>query len=68
MITILNVEGMSCEHCVNSVKEAAMSVDGVTGAKVSLEKKTAEITHGDDVPMERVIQAIEEEGYSAAPQ
>ena len=68
MLTILNVDGMSCEHCVKAVKDAAESVDGVMGATVSLEKKTAEIEHGEDVSIELIIQAIEEEGYEVAQQ
>ena len=45
------IEGMSCEHCVNHVKEALNELEGVTSVYVSLEDKMAmlesSITIGD---------------------
>ncbi len=60
----LNVEGMSCSHCVNAVKNAVAVLDGVSEVEVDLEGKTATVTyHGDEVSPERIKEAIEEEGY-----
>ena len=37
----MHIEGMSCNHCKMRVEQALRAVDGVAGAEVSLEKKTA---------------------------
>lgn len=60
----LNIEGMTCDHCVNSVTNAVKEVPGVKDAKVSLEGKSAEI-QGDGIDVQKVLAAIEEEGYTA---
>lgn len=55
------VEGMSCGHCVNHVKEALEDL-GATNVEVSLEKKmaTAEVGNVSD---ESIKAAIEDAGY-----
>lgn len=62
--TVLNVEGMSCSHCVNAVTKAVTALDGVSGVNVSLEGKTVTVDYdGDQVSLESIKEAIEEEGY-----
>lgn len=39
--TIIEVEGMSCGHCSNAVKNLIEEVDGVKTTEVSLENKEA---------------------------
>lgn len=41
----LQVEGMTCPHCVQHVQEALKAVKGVKSAKVSLEAKSAQVTY-----------------------
>jgi copper ion binding protein len=65
MKTILNIEGMSCEHCVKHVTEALKGVAGVKSAKVSLKKKNAEVKHDDGVSLDALKAAVSEAGYSA---
>ena len=65
--TLLRVDGMSCDHCVRSITSALEKLSGVTGVDVSLEKKQARIEHADGrPPLETMIAAVEEEGYSVA--
>jgi copper chaperone len=59
------VTGMTCDHCVHSVTNAAKETPGVTDAEVSLDEKRA-VVHGDNIDSEAVIAAIREEGYEAA--
>lgn len=59
------VTGMTCDHCVHSVTNAAKETPGVTDAQVSLEEKRAVVT-GENIDPEAVIAAIAEEGYEAA--
>lgn len=61
MKKVMEIEGMSCMHCVKHVKEALMKA-GVT-AEVSLEKKTAEFTSEGEVSDETLRKAVEDAGY-----
>ena len=61
--TILNVTGMTCQHCVSAVTKALKSVPGVKFAEVSLEKKQA-VVNGTPDP-HALIQAVKSEGYDA---
>ena len=63
--TTLTVEGMMCMHCVSHVKEALEKVEGVAGAEVDLDKKTAVVTLSGDVPTDALIAAVEAAGYKA---
>lgn len=60
----LDITGMTCDHCVNSVTTAVKDVTGVSDAKVSLETKSA-VVEGDGFDVQQILDAIEEEGYSA---
>jgi copper chaperone len=39
----LNIEGMTCSGCVNSVKNVLQKIPGVSSAEVSLEQKRATV-------------------------
>lgn len=59
------VTGMTCDHCVRSVTNAANDVPGVADTTVSLEEKRA-IVKGENIDPKAVIEAIAEEGYEAS--
>jgi copper chaperone len=61
----LSVTGMTCDHCVNAVTGAVKDVPGVAEAKVSLEEQSA-VVQGDDIDVDKIIEAIKEEGYEAS--
>ena len=65
MKTVLQIKGMSCEHCVQHVREALEAVAGVKSAGVSLKKKSAAVEHGDNVDIAVLRKAVEEAGYEA---
>lgn len=54
------IEGMSCGHCVNHVKEALSELEGVLDVVVSLEDKKAEIEMENEISNEKIKEAIEE--------
>jgi copper chaperone len=56
------VEGMTCGHCVLSVKEEVAEVAGVAGVDVDLESGRLTV-RGDDVSDEAVESAVTEAGY-----
>lgn len=43
--TILNVDGMSCEHCVKAVKSAVGMLPGVSGVAVDLKARTVSVEY-----------------------
>ena len=57
------VEGMSCGHCVNHVKEALQELEGVQSADVDLASKTAIISSENNITDESIKDAIEDAGY-----
>lgn len=60
---ILNVEGMSCSHCVTAVTKAVSALEGVSKVEVSLEEKTAKVEFKAPATIEAMKAAIEEQGY-----
>lgn len=60
-----SIEGMTCDHCVHAVTNALKGVPGVREAKVSLAEKSA-LVEGDSVDVQKAIEAVSEEGYTAA--
>jgi len=66
MQIVLLIEGMSCGHCVQHVKQALEAVPGVKSAGVSLEDKSAAVECEDNVSLETLKTAVEEAGYKAA--
>jgi copper chaperone len=58
----LSVEGMSCKHCVNHVKNALEGVAGVDSAEVELETKSA-VVQGADLDDAALKAAVAEAGY-----
>lgn len=63
MKKILYVEGMVCNHCVSHVTEALLEIEGVAGADVVLEPKTATVTLEKEIPDEVLKAAVVEAGY-----
>lgn len=59
------VEGMMCGHCAERVKEALLSIKGVTGAEVNLEEKTAVAVLNKAISRDKLIKAIKSAGYEA---
>lgn len=61
----LNVEGMSCGHCVNSV-EGAVKKLGATG-KVDLSGGSVTVDFDESkISLDAIKEAIEEQGYDVA--
>jgi len=58
----LQVEGMSCQHCVNAV-ETALKEIGASG-KVDLASRKVEVTYDETrLNADKIREAIEEQGY-----
>lgn len=59
----INIEGMSCGHCVKHVENALMEVCGVEKVDVNLKDKYAIVELKHDVENSVLEGAIEEAGY-----
>ena len=60
------VKGMTCGHCVNSVKEAIGELEGVRRVDVDLDKGQATVSSDSDLDAQAVKAAVEEAGYELA--
>jgi copper chaperone len=56
------VAGMSCQHCVLSVTEEVVAVDGVSGVSVDLDAQTVRVS-GEGFTDEAIEAAVAEAGY-----
>ncbi|MFB6183607.1 MAG: heavy-metal-associated domain-containing protein [Haloarculaceae archaeon] len=63
MSTTITVEGMSCEHCEQTVEEALRDVAGVTDATADREAERASVD--GDATVAALVQAVENAGYTA---
>ena len=64
-MVVLNVEGMTCGHCVARVQKALDAAPGVETARVDLESGTAEVRFGAETDPATLIEVIEASGYAA---
>lgn len=62
----VNITGMTCDHCADSVLNALHAVPGVTFADVHLQPGYANVRFDDSLAKpEDFISAVETEGYEA---
>lgn len=59
----INIEGMSCMHCVRHVEEALSEIKGISNVEVNLQGKYA-VCDVDNVDDNEIVDKIEEFGYS----
>jgi copper chaperone CopZ len=58
----LKIEGMSCQHCVQNVKKALDSTDGVTSSDVAI-ANAAIVIDDTRTSRDKVVAAVEKAGY-----
>jgi len=64
----LEIEGMSCGHCVGRVEKALNAGSGIVGATVDLSTNTAQVRFEEGATSAADIAAIvTEAGYDAKP-
>ncbi len=59
----ISIEGMSCNHCVNHVKEALSELNGVSNVEVNLGAKCAILETKDGIKDEDIRFVIGDAGY-----
>ena len=63
--TELTVGGMHCGNCVRHVQDALAEIPGVS-ATVDLGSAVATVTHPATVPVQALLDAVDEAGYEVA--
>lgn len=67
--TVLQISGMHCAGCVNSVEKALSNVDGVRSVNVSLPVEKAYVTwETKERSLQELLDAVQSAGYSAKKQ
>jgi len=60
----LNVEGMSCGHCVKSVEGSLGKLQGVSDVKVHLDNGTVDVEYdAATVSVDTIKETIDDQGY-----
>lgn len=62
------VDGMTCEHCVRAVTAEMLLLAGVQQVDVDLESGAVTVVSNAPLDREAVAEAVDEAGYSLAPQ
>lgn len=61
---ILNVQGMSCGHCVKAVEGSVGELEGVNRVSVKLDEALVEVSFNEaEVSLDKIKETIEEQGY-----
>ncbi|HWP96335.1 MAG TPA: copper chaperone CopZ [Syntrophomonadaceae bacterium] len=60
----LNVQGMSCNHCVSAVKNSVGALNGVSKVDVDLAGKKVMVEYNSElVNLDAIKESIEDAGY-----
>jgi len=62
----LKVEGMSCNHCVNSIETSVGELTGVSTVKVDLGNNEVLVEFDNAITFTQIKETIEEQGYDIA--
>jgi len=60
---IMLVDGMTCNHCLNTVKSAIYNIENVENVDVDLASGETKI-NGENINIDEVVKAIISSGYS----
>ena len=60
--SVLKVEGISCQHCVQAVSNAVSALPGVNSVNVDLPAKTVTVAY-ESADLAGIRAAIQDQGY-----
>ena len=60
--TTINVSGMTCNHCKQSVTNAIMGCDNVSDVKIDLDSGNVFIS-GEKIKLDEIYSAVEKSGF-----
>ena len=60
----LNVQGMSCGHCVKAVEGNVGALNGVSSVKVDLKSAKVDVEfNSQEVSLDKIKETIDDQGY-----
>ena len=60
----LNVQGMSCGHCVKAVEGSVGVLNGVSSVKVDLKSAKVDVEfNSQEVSLDKIKETIDDQGY-----
>ncbi|WP_413366590.1 copper chaperone CopZ [Lysinibacillus sp. 3P01SB] len=60
----LNVQGMSCGHCIKAIEGSVGELEGVNQVSVKLDEALVEVSFNESkVSLDKIKETIEEQGY-----
>jgi copper chaperone len=66
---VLEVPEVTCHHCVSAIEGAVGALDGVRTVKVDLDRKDVTVDYDEaELELDRIVAAIQEEGYGVGPE
>lgn len=63
MNAVLNVDGMSCERCVQKIKKIVGEIQGVENINVSLDDKSLEVSFNAPCTLNDIKEAVLDCGF-----
>lgn len=60
----LQVQGMSCGHCVSAIENSVGAMNGVQKVNVELNNGTVDVEYNNDVDVQKITDTIEDQGYT----
>jgi len=64
MKEVIKVEGMSCDHCVNSIESSVGKLTGVSAVKVDLGNGDVSVEFDNAITtLVQIKEVIEDQGY-----
>lgn len=68
MAAVLKVKGMTCQHCVMSVKKALGVLEGMKNVQIDLAKGEVRFDNTKEIGFTQIVKAIEDAGYEVTSQ
>ena len=60
----LNVQGMSCGHCVKAIEGSVGQLEGINGVNVNLSEAQVEVSFNESqISLEKIKETIDDQGY-----
>ena len=67
MNTTLNVPGISCDHCKNTIEGAVGQLEGIAMVEVDIARRTVALAFDDTaVTLPEIVAVLDEAGYEVA--
>ena len=65
MKTVVNIDGMTCGHCVKAVEEIILEIKGVKTVEVSLDAASAVIEY-ENANIDDIVEEINDSSFEAS--